>query len=310
MLNKISYETENIMLKLACPSCGANLELPDQLDVAHCMYCGGKIILRSENVLNELVNMKRFSELANVAIQAKNYDDAIKYSNNVLEIDTRNIEAWLIKAEAVFWLSTPLDDKFGTAMQYLDAAARINPEDGRIAEARTDLAKSYSLWLNSRGVAALEHARSIYNIWGNGYATGVMDLVANKLKARTESGPEYLEAMELFLNASKYDAADITTLKNIRICAQEASWISWNPIVLEKIEILHRLETREIAKQYLAGIEYQLTQKKTKLKSLQGKNGFWEKLTRADVQDEVTALEKQLREYQAKASYEVPQVNA
>jgi DNA-directed RNA polymerase subunit RPC12/RpoP len=97
------------MLKLACPTCGANLELPDQLDVAHCMYCGSKIILRAENVLNEIVNVKRFSELADVAIQAKNYEDAIKYSNSVLEIDTQNIEAWLTKAEAAFWLSTPLD---------------------------------------------------------------------------------------------------------------------------------------------------------------------------------------------------------
>jgi tetratricopeptide (TPR) repeat protein len=298
------------MLKLACPSCGANLELPDQLDVAHCMYCGGKIILRSENVLNELVNVKRFSELANVAILAKNYEDAIRYSDNVLEIDTQNIEAWLTKAEAIFWLSTPLDDKFDTAMQYLDNAARIKPEDTRVQEARTKLAKGYSLWLNQRGVATLEHARSIYNIWGNGYATGVLDLVASKLKARTESGPEYLEAMGLFLTAAKYDSSDITTLNNIRICAQEASWLSWNATVLEKIEILRRLETKAIAKQYLPGIEYQLTQKKTKLKSLQGKSGFWDKLTRADIQDEVTALEKQLREYQAKASYEVPQVSA
>ena len=61
------------MIELSCPSCGANLELPDRLDIAHCMYCGGKIILRSENGLNEIVNAKRFSELAQFAFEAKDY---------------------------------------------------------------------------------------------------------------------------------------------------------------------------------------------------------------------------------------------
>src|SRR6266508_3622866 len=103
----IQERNGNQMLKLACPTCGANLELPEQLDIAHCMYCGSKIILRSENILNEMVSLKRFSELANIAMQAKNYEDATKYSNRILEIDTQNIESWLTKAEAVFWLSTP-----------------------------------------------------------------------------------------------------------------------------------------------------------------------------------------------------------
>ncbi len=280
------------MLKLACPSCGANLELPDRLDIAHCMYCGGKIILRSENVLNEMVNVKRFSELANVAIQAKNYEDAIRYSDNVLEIDTQNIEAWLVKAEAIFWLSTPLDDKFSAARQYLDNATRIKPEDTRVAEARIKLAKDYSLWLNRCGVAVLEHARKIYSI------------------VKTESRSGYLEAMQLFLTAFNYDVDNMTTLSNIHICAQEASWIPWNSIVWDKIEILKRLETKQLAKRYVAGIENLMAQKRIKLKSMEGKNGFWDKLTRDDIRDEVKALEKQLREYQAQASYEIPRINA
>jgi tetratricopeptide (TPR) repeat protein len=298
------------MLKLACPSCGANLELPDQLDLAHCMYCGGKIILRSESVLTEKINVKRFSELASVAIQAKNYEDAIKYSNSVLEIDTQNIEAWLTKAEAIFWLSTPLDDKFGTAMQYLDAATRISSEDAHIAEARIKLSKNYALWLNGRGVAALEHARKIFNIWNNNFAPDVISILASKTKAKTESQPGYLEAMQLFLTAFNHDIDNMTTLKNIRICAQEVSWIAWNSTVREKIDILQRLEAKGTAKQYVAGIENQLAQKKNKLKSLEGKTGFWDKLTRDDVRDEVNTLEKQLKEYQARASYEVPQINA
>lgn len=295
------------MLKLQCPSCGASLELPETLNVAHCMYCGGKVVLRAETALNEMVNLKRFSELAQVAIQAKNYEDAIKYSNNILEIDTQNIEAWLIKAEAVFWLTTAQDDKFGTAMQYLDAASRVAPEDVRIPELRKKLAKSYSLWLNSLGEAALEHARKIYDIWISGYESGVMDMLVNNARAKAESVEEYKEAMGLFIAASNYEIENIIPLMNIRFCAKETSWFTWNSIVWEKIEILNRLEAKEVAKKKLVEIQNQLAPKKAKLNSLKGKNGFWDKLTRADIQDEVTALEKQLREYQARASYEVPQ---
>jgi len=298
------------MLKLTCPSCGANLELPEILNIAHCMYCEGKVILRAESALNEMVNVKCFSDLAQVAIQAKNYQDAIKYSDNVLEIDTQNIEAWLIKAEAVFWLSTPLDDKYGTAVQYLDAAARLQPEDNRVAEARTKLSQNYALWLNRRGVTALEHARQIFKIWNNAIAPDAIAILASKAKAKTESQAGYIETMQLFMTAFNYDVDNVTTLDNIRICAQEASWISWNSSVREKIDILQRLEAREAAKQYVAGIENRLAQKKTKLKSLDGKNGFWDKLTRDDIKDEVSALEKQLKEYQAKASYEIPRLNA
>lgn len=297
------------MLKPQCPSCGAGLELPETLNVAHCMYCGGEIVLRAENALNEMENLERFFKLAQVAIQAKNYQDALKYSNNVLEIDTQNIEAWIIKTEAVFWLSMSQDDKFSTAMQYLEIASRLQPENTQLIEARTRLERNYALWLNHRGLDILEHAREIFNIYNDGYVSGMMDLLENKMEAQEKSGPEYLEAINLFLEASLHDMENIIILRNLRICAVEAHWITWPLPVVEQLRLLNNLEAKELARQKIAGIEKALKEKKSKLRSLEGKKGLRNKLMLADIQDEVNALEKRFRELQSISSYEMPRKN-
>lgn len=36
------------LIPAACPSCGATLELPEDLKVAHCVYCGARVIIDSE----------------------------------------------------------------------------------------------------------------------------------------------------------------------------------------------------------------------------------------------------------------------
>lgn len=36
------------LIPAKCPSCGANLEFPDNMDVGHCMHCGGKVIIDKE----------------------------------------------------------------------------------------------------------------------------------------------------------------------------------------------------------------------------------------------------------------------
>lgn len=294
------------MQKLQCPSCGANLELPEGLTVAHCIYCGNKVVLRGDDALNEMVNLKRFLELAQVAMQAQHYDDAIKYSNKVLEIDTKNIEAWIIKAEAEFWLSTPHDDKFGSAMQYLETALHFQPNDERILEARSRITKNYSLWLNQRGLDALKHAREIYNIYIDSYASGMLDLVQNTVKAKDESRTAYGEAMTLFLAASNHYANNIVFLQNIRVCASEANWISWTDVVLEKIRIINSLEGKQIAENNIVKIEKALAEVNAKLKAMEGKSGFWAKATRGDLEDEVKSLEIQLKKEKAKIEKEIP----
>ncbi|MCE9645284.1 MAG: hypothetical protein K8S20_04730 [Chloroflexi bacterium] len=294
------------MQKLQCSACGANLELPDELTVAHCMYCGAKIVLRGETALNEAVNLKRFAELAQIAIQAKNYEDAVKYSSLVLEIDTKNVDAWIIKAQATFWLSTARDDKFDSAMQYLETALRLNPADPRIMESQSQLRKTYAAWLNKRGLDALNHAREIYNIESNSYASGIMDMMVNSVNAKEESRGEYVETMNLFLTAADNDPDTIEYLQNIYTCAMEAKWNPWGPAVIEKIQILGRLNQKETVKNNITKIEKTLAEVKAKLKALEGKSGIWAKATRGDLEDDIKSLESNLRNEKAKVAIEDP----
>ena len=77
------------MKKLTCPSCGGNLELPEHLTVAHCMYCGSKVAV-SDDVGNERVSRARYVELLQVADEAGNHEDILHYANAILEIDPEN----------------------------------------------------------------------------------------------------------------------------------------------------------------------------------------------------------------------------
>src|SRR5271157_2919356 len=119
------------MIKLTCPSCGGMLELPDNLDVAHCMYCGTKIILEQSDMPKEKQALGRYKELCRIALESKNYNDAIKYCNNILEIDPRDVDAWIDKATTTFWLSTGEISRYDEAMGYLKRAAQLAPANKR-----------------------------------------------------------------------------------------------------------------------------------------------------------------------------------
>ena len=39
------------LIPAKCPSCGANLQMPDNLEIGYCTHCGGKVIIDKEKVL-------------------------------------------------------------------------------------------------------------------------------------------------------------------------------------------------------------------------------------------------------------------
>jgi tetratricopeptide (TPR) repeat protein len=302
---KSRLKRKNTMIKLDCPSCGANLELPDKLDVAHCMYCGGKVILRSEHALTEMVNHKRFSELANFAFEAKDYQEAINYSNRILEIDTQSIDAWLIKAEAIFNLSTATDDKFSIAMEYLSRASKINKADPRITETKAKLTKSYSTWLNNLGLEALKSARQTYKNYATRPAKTAAEVFNNRQIAIKESWNDYRKAMDLFIQASNHDPYNISALENIQIHYKETrAWIHKTPLLEKKIETLHSLQVKYQAQQMLRILQNDLESKKAKLNQLDDKQNMLNKLTRANLEWTISSLEKDISRKQALAAYE------
>lgn len=176
------------LLKLNCPSCGGALELPDNLTIAHCMYCGGKILLDQDGVVQERRDLTRYSELCKVAVEAQNHKEVIEYCNQILEIDPKNVEAWINKAVSTFWLTTGVNDRFGEAMEYLDRASDIAPDDAGISVARTLLIKQEAQWLNHLGNQQWETATRIHNIYTSG-------MYGSNDRARQNSHDHVLKAM-------------------------------------------------------------------------------------------------------------------
>ena len=118
-----------MMIRLTCPSCNGDLELPDNLNVAHCLYCGTKILL-DENIKNN--SIKQYKEIILTALLAGNNNEVIEYCNKVLEFDSRNVDAWLDKANAIYNGTTETDDKFDEALIYLRKAYSIAPDNQRV----------------------------------------------------------------------------------------------------------------------------------------------------------------------------------
>jgi DNA-directed RNA polymerase subunit RPC12/RpoP len=130
------------MKKLTCPSCGGNLELPEHLTVAHCMYCGSKVAV-SDDVGNERVSRARYVELLQVADEAGNHEDILHYANAILEIDPENALAWTQKGVATFWLTPPtIDGRLRAAMTYMDRAKALEPDNAQVRKAYNGLLRA------------------------------------------------------------------------------------------------------------------------------------------------------------------------
>ena len=294
------------MKKLSCPSCGANLELPETLDVAHCMYCGGKIILRDEKALDEMVNLDRFVDLARRALDARNYDEALNYSNKILEINTKHIEAWIIKAEAVFMQTTSADDKYETAIQYLKIASDIDSADNRVEAARTKIRALYVYFHNNLGLENMEVARKIYKTYTQTYSTSYLYNAASIRKGKEDSIIYFGKAMNHFITASLIDSTDLTILRNIEILYNDTnSWINWkSPAIKNRLDLLYSIRNKEFAVNKIPSVENDLKNNMLSLKKLEGKNGFFDKMSRDNIMSKISSLKKELNRLRQMASFE------
>ncbi|MGC9366830.1 MAG: hypothetical protein ACP5FK_07295 [bacterium] len=89
-----------------CPSCGGELQLPEDKDVVSCMYCGTKIIVKDVLGGADSVKKENLLKLADNAKENGNYQEALDYYNKYLEIDIKSKNAWFGKAETTALSST------------------------------------------------------------------------------------------------------------------------------------------------------------------------------------------------------------
>lgn len=105
-------------MQVKCISCGATQKLNDE---KKCEYCSGPIEIESgktnyqKAMQGETGNLMAMAE---VAIEATNWDEALQFFNRVLEKDITNTDAWLGKGIAIVYTSKIADLKIKEAITY------------------------------------------------------------------------------------------------------------------------------------------------------------------------------------------------
>jgi tetratricopeptide (TPR) repeat protein len=240
-------------IKLTCPACGGSLEIPGDLSVAHCIYCGSKILLDQE-APREKRQLQHYLELCEVAVKAGNHAEAIGYCNQILEVDPKNIDAWVNKAISTFWLTTAASNRYNEAIQYLDKASEIAPGDERIATARKTLADKQASWLRHLGLEQFKH----YLDW-------------RKLPGRA-AAKYLLNAMNYYLSASDYAPDSIPILEDIECVVKEMAAPSTR--VQAKLSTLAPLRARARAQTKLPQLTAEVQAAALELTALRTRTGL------------------------------------
>jgi len=89
------------LIALRCPQCGGEIQLDSVREIGFCMYCGSKVVLQEalnhQVTVDETHKLESWIALGYEALRAKNYVDAERYANKIIETDLKNPAAWYIK---------------------------------------------------------------------------------------------------------------------------------------------------------------------------------------------------------------------
>jgi DNA-directed RNA polymerase subunit RPC12/RpoP len=89
------------LIALKCPQCGGEIQLDNVREIGFCMYCGTKVVLkealRNQIVVDESHKIAPWVTLGYDALRSKNYIEAERYANRIIESDLKNPDAWYIK---------------------------------------------------------------------------------------------------------------------------------------------------------------------------------------------------------------------
>ena len=261
---------------LKCPSCGGVMGQPDHTGLVQCAFCGTTITYHPPVEKVERKNIERLLELCKATLEGSNYDEAVQFANKVLEIDPRNVDAWINKAISTFWLTTAANNRYDEAMGYLLKAEQIDSENPLIEEARNSLRINQSNWFLYLGRQEIENGNKTYQIYDTHYS--VSDAIANSLfgspEAKQNSQEYYVKAMNYYLMASQYDPKSRTVLQSIRSLYNSTRWINWTSQVQTKVANLQKMEQRDNATSRLPVLQKQLKEAEGNLAKLKKENGF------------------------------------
>ncbi len=114
-------------MQVKCTSCGASQNISQ---AQNCDFCGNVIELESaKNNYQSFLNGEsgNLMAMAETAIEATNWEEALQYFNRVLEKDITNSDAWLGKGIAIVYTSKIGDIKITEAIAYWKNALKHAP---------------------------------------------------------------------------------------------------------------------------------------------------------------------------------------
>jgi tetratricopeptide (TPR) repeat protein len=293
------------MITMRCPSCGATLEPPDGNGVAQCLPCGTRAILGPNDAGREAQQVRRHSSLCKVALEAKNFQEAVQYCNAILEIEPENVGAWLDKATATFWLTTGANNRYDEAVGYLNRASEIEPGSQRVAASYVELAQNQAWWMNKLGLDSFNTAQKMYGIYADRQYRDEIDRIESVSKAKQASLHYFFEAMSHYRQAVILAPANVSYHESIAECAETASWIDWKwASVSDSLELLRSLDAKKQAQEVLPGLSQELECKEQEWERLKSDTGIFSRLRRDSVRSRLETLRAEIAKQESAAAYE------
>lgn len=263
---------------LKCPSCGSPMGTPDLHGLVQCSYCGTKIVLPPTDASKEHRNLARYKELCQAEKQAKNWNNLLKYVNEILEIDPKDLDAWIDKALATGSLSNYLVPRLDEAIGYLQKASELSPNDVRIGETKN----------------------TVRDVQFNSYAWHALELnqQAMEMKKLGSVGREYavkhmIESMGYFVLAYKVKPDDPINLQNIKNVSENGKslGIQWFQEVQDILVKAEQSRAQQAALNQLSMLRDKLNKREEELAKLnQKKKGFFVNMEIEDVQNEIKKI--------------------
>jgi tetratricopeptide (TPR) repeat protein len=229
------------------------------------MYCGTRIILETPRQVGDVGEMTRLDELCRMALEAQNYEDALKYANRQLEIDPANVEAWLNKARATIQRNVGNKEWFNEGMEYLNHAEQISLGNQRIKDVRISLQR-----LRADRYSGM--SRAFVHGFGQNHVLDSSRSVVDAGILKTVLGfmQDMLMATDLFPDDVEY----LEVLAAVANIIPTWDWAKWNKNVPIRLNLYQRLIDRKEANERLPQLISELKTAQDNLANLRARGGI------------------------------------
>ncbi len=115
-------------VKINCPDCNKEIQIPNDLIVTNCVYCNIEIDVKKTLSTYKNPEIACLLNLAEVAERGSNNQQAYDYASKVIELESNNYIAWKIKAKSTCWLSTLAAPRYTEGVICASESIKYAPE--------------------------------------------------------------------------------------------------------------------------------------------------------------------------------------